>query len=676
MALLGREFIAAPDSSKRQIVFKWPDTNIRKFSRCIVEPDAVAVFTSQGQVMGTLLGGQHQLDAKELPFLGMFVDWATAGNAFKAELYFVGIREFPNLRFGGRLDEVQDPQTGLIVTLRTFGEYALHVIDAPRLILNLVGTVDVTNNEAITAWVTQQLLKVTRTTVTTQLMSGAWPILGLSVHSPEIEIAAMQAANRELADYGIAITRLGNLDINLDDDDNARLKKLAGDTAYSQAGRRVPPGRAGRGAAGRWRGTGQGRRGRQPAVPRRRPGRCRDDAGARSARSAPRPPPAAARSRLRWRRAGLHPGAAAAASSSPAAGTGAAGTGTGRDDRMLQLPQPGSGRLEVLRRVRHSHAEALHELQRQPVRHRQVLRGVRHAGHPASLLTPQTPRYSTRRTRCRRVPGKACPKMDRIECQWCKAQNEPDRTSCFTCGAPLDKKNLVSDSGWAEAPRLRDMTEFRFSNSTCQIEGELVPVAELALAQGDAVFFEHHVMLWKEPGVPMSAMNTGGGMKRMLGGMPHVLSIAHGPGRIAFSRDAAGEVVVLPLHPSMELDVREHAFLAGTHSLNYSFVRIKGLANVMHGGEGMYLDRFVTANEPGLLLLHGYGNVFQKTLQPGEKILVEPGGFLYKDSSVTMNTVKQSMKTGMMGGHNMYLAEMTGPGRVGIQSMYVHHGSE
>ena len=66
----------------------------------------------------------------------------------------------------------------------------------------------------------------------------------------------------------------------------------------------------------------------------------------------------------------------------------------------------------------------------------------------------------------------------------------------------------------------------------------------------------------------------------------------------------------------------------------------------------------------------------QRTLRPNEKILVEPGGFLYKDSSVTMNTVKQSLKTGMMGGHNMYLAEMTGPGRVGIQSMYVHHGSE
>ena len=85
-----REFIAAPDSSKGQIVFKWPDDNIRKFARAIVEPDAQAVFMSQGKVMGVLPPGQHTLDASELPFLGMFIDWASAGNAFKAELYFVG----------------------------------------------------------------------------------------------------------------------------------------------------------------------------------------------------------------------------------------------------------------------------------------------------------------------------------------------------------------------------------------------------------------------------------------------------------------------------------------------------------------------------------------------------------------------------------------------------------
>ncbi|RNI22240.1 AIM24 family protein [Flexivirga caeni] len=263
--------------------------------------------------------------------------------------------------------------------------------------------------------------------------------------------------------------------------------------------------------------------------------------------------------------------------------------------------------------------------------------------------------------------------MDQVTCAWCGSVNQEGSASCWACGASLSDAVRVTEAGWAEAPRLHDLTEFHFASSVCQIDGEIVPVAEIALAHGDAVYFEHHVMLWKDPGLAIQATKLGGGMSRKLGGMPHIINQADGPGRIALSRDATGEVVVLPLHPSMEMDVRGHAFLAATHSVSYSFVQIKGMVNVLHGGQGMYMDRFVTHGEQGLLLLHGYGNVFQKTLAAGEKILVEPGGFLYKDSSVQMSTVQQNLRTGMMR-HSMYLAEMTGPGRVGIQSMYVHHG--
>ena len=63
--------------------------------------------------------------------------------------------------------------------------------------------------------------------------------------------------------------------------------------------------------------------------------------------------------------------------------------------------------------------------------------------------------------------------MDLIECQWCHAQNPVDAKSCDYCGAPLDSATPVSDSGWREAPRLRDMAKFQFSNSTCQVEGQL-----------------------------------------------------------------------------------------------------------------------------------------------------------------------------------------------------------
>ena len=265
--------------------------------------------------------------------------------------------------------------------------------------------------------------------------------------------------------------------------------------------------------------------------------------------------------------------------------------------------------------------------------------------------------------------------QQRIVCQWCQGQNLPGATSCRSCGAPLDVRNMVSDSGWTAAPRLRDMTEFQFSQSVCQVEGEIVPVADVALGAGDSVYFEHHVMLWKDEQVALSAVPLGGAIKRMLAGMPFAVTRAHGPGHVAFSRDATGELVVLPLHPGMELDVREHAFLLASHSIDYTFIRIKGLFNILFGGEGMFMDRFITTGESGLLLLHGYGNVFQRTLKSGESILLEPGGFLYKDASVTMNIEMQKLGIGFFGGAGLALARMTGPGRVGIQSMYKHHKS-
>ena len=234
MAILGREFIAVPDDRKSQIVFKWPDVNIRKMTRAIVDADELAVFINTGQVIGTMGPGRHQIDANELPFLGAIVDWATGGNAYRAELYFVGTREYTGNTFGGRIDDVQDPQTGMIITLRVFGDYSLQVKDPGALITNLTGTVDVSSNESITEWVSDQLLKVMRTHVTTQIVRNGWPILGLSAYTPDIERIVVEQGNEQLATYGLAIIRMGNFDVNLSDEDEAQLKGLAKDTAYSR----------------------------------------------------------------------------------------------------------------------------------------------------------------------------------------------------------------------------------------------------------------------------------------------------------------------------------------------------------------------------------------------------------------------------------------------------------
>jgi membrane protease subunit (stomatin/prohibitin family) len=253
-----REFIAVPDDKKNQIIFKWPDHNIRKFTRAIVNADEMALFVNTGQVVATMGPGRHQIDADEIPGLGILIDFATGGNAYKAELYFVGTREYPRNPFGGRIDDVQDPQTGMIVTLRVFGDYSMKVKDPTALITNLVGTVDVANNDAVTGWMSDQLLKVMRTHMTVQIVRNGWPILGLSAYTPDIEKEVVAAGNEQLSSYGVEIIRMGNFDINLSAEDEAQLKTLAKDTAYSRLAGGFQQYAAGEMALGAGQGMAQG----------------------------------------------------------------------------------------------------------------------------------------------------------------------------------------------------------------------------------------------------------------------------------------------------------------------------------------------------------------------------------------------------------------------------------
>jgi membrane protease subunit (stomatin/prohibitin family) len=258
MALLGREFIAVPDDRKGQIVFKWPDITIRRFTRAIVNADEMALFVNTGQVVQTMGPGRHQIDANELPGLGAVIDSITGGNAYRAELYFVGTREYTGFKFGGRVDDVQDPRTGLVVTLRVFGDYAMRVADPVRLVTNMTATVDVTDNERIAGWVSDQLLKVLRTHVTTQIIRNGWPILGLMAYSAEIEQATIDAANGQLVAYGVQLTRMGNFDVNLSPEDEKQLKQLAKDTSYSQLAGGFQNYAAGEMALGAGQGMAQG----------------------------------------------------------------------------------------------------------------------------------------------------------------------------------------------------------------------------------------------------------------------------------------------------------------------------------------------------------------------------------------------------------------------------------
>lgn len=263
---LRREFIVRPDAFKASIVFKWPDTNIRNRTRLTVEQDELAVFFRDGKVNGVIQPGVSTLDSSEIPFLGNLIDAATGGKFFKTELYFVSTREFANLPFGGMVDNVVDPETGLAIGLRVFGDYSLKVVAPDRLIVNLIGTQNFRSNDQITDWMRDQLLKVFRTDVVTHITNERWPILGIASQNAVIEQETLVAAAKVLDPYGISVARMGNFVISIKPDDEETLKKYRRDVQYTKLAGSFQGAAVGEAMEGIGEGAAKGGEGSAPAV--------------------------------------------------------------------------------------------------------------------------------------------------------------------------------------------------------------------------------------------------------------------------------------------------------------------------------------------------------------------------------------------------------------------------
>ena len=216
-----------------------------------------------------------------------------------------------------------------------------------------------------------------------------------------------------------------------------------------------------------------------------------------------------------------------------------------------------------------------------------------------------------------------------------------------------------------------EISNEQFAGLTYHIQGELTPALQIEMQQV-GVYFEHHVLLWKDPAVNVGLKPLKGAFKRMIAGMPIFMTQAAGPGRIAMSRDGPGHIVPLHLQAGQAVDVREHQFLAASDTVDYSFRRVQGVANMLFSGTGFFIDTFSASQADGIVWLHGYGNVFEITLAPDESIDIEPGGWIYKDPAVRMETKMQKLSAGLFASAGQLVwNRFTGPGRLALQSMYM-----
>ena len=78
--------------------------------------------------------------------------------------------------------------------------------------------------------------------------------------------------------------------------------------------------------------------------------------------------------------------------------------------------------------------------------------------------------------------------------------------------------------------------------------------------------------------------------------------------------------------------MREHQFLAATGNVDYTFERVRGLATMLFGQSGFFIDRFRGHTGDGIALAARLRQCVREGARaPARQIDIEPGGWLYKD---------------------------------------------
>jgi uncharacterized protein (AIM24 family) len=113
--------------------------------------------------------------------------------------------------------------------------------------------------------------------------------------------------------------------------------------------------------------------------------------------------------------------------------------------------------------------------------------------------------------------------------------------------------------------------------------------------------------------------------------------------------------------------VQRDSFLVAQSTAQLNIAFVKKLGAGFFGGEGFILERITG---PGVVFIHAGGDFVEFTLAAGETLQVDTGSIVAFDEAVNYDIqFVGGIKTALFGGEGLFLATLTGPGRVIVQSM-------
>jgi uncharacterized protein (TIGR00266 family) len=208
-----------------------------------------------------------------------------------------------------------------------------------------------------------------------------------------------------------------------------------------------------------------------------------------------------------------------------------------------------------------------------------------------------------------------------------------------------------------------------------QIFGDDLQLVEIELDPGEGVRAEVGTMTYMEDGIEMQTGMGGGlfaGFKRMVTGesffITTFLNNAQGKSHVAFAAPYPGKIVAFDLDRfNGQVLCQKDSFLCAADGTEIEVAFTKKMGAGFFGGEGFILQRLTG---DGMVFVHAGGTVIEKDLAPGETLRVDTGCIVAFATTVDYDIqFVGGFTNALFGGEGLFLAKMTGPGKVFLQSL-------
>src|SRR6266481_4384537 len=259
-----------------------------------------------------------------------------------------------------------------------------------------------------------------------------------------------------------------------------------------------------------------------------------------------------------------------------------------------------------------------------------------------------------------------------MNCPKCGAQLLEGSTFCGGCGNRLAVAESASQQSQSGGRGINIDEDSRGQGRGYQYQVLHQPSFSLAVIQLQAeqsIMAESGAMVSMSANVELQSQMKGGlfgALKRAAGGESAFVSTftaRGGPGEVTLAPGAPGDIAAIEMN-NQSFFVQSSSYLAGDAGLS---VDTKwGGAKSFFGGEGLFV---LMVQGRGLLLVSSFGAIHRKTLQPGERYVVDTGHLVAWEGSTqyTLRKAAAGFFRSIVSGEGI-VAEFSGPGEILIQT--------